>query len=59
LVQHVEPLAQSVEPLVDRVAQHVKSPIDAVEPCILDHHSLGGSLSGRFIRTDLAAEGTI
>src|SRR5262249_30987884 len=59
LVQHLEPLAQRVEPLVHRVAQRVKSAIDVAKPCILYHHSLGGSLSGRFIRTDLAAEGTI
>src|SRR6516162_7448684 len=55
----VEPLAQRVELLIHRVAQRVKSPIDAAEACIPDHHSLSGSLSGRFIRTDLVAEGTI
>src|SRR5262249_11983108 len=53
LVRHVEPLAQRVELLIHRVAQRVKSPIDAAEACIPDHHSLGGSLSGRFIRPTL------
>src|SRR5919197_1292463 len=59
LVQHVEALTHRVEPLVHRVVQRVKFPIDAAEPRVLDDHSFGGSLSGRFIRTDLAAEGII